>query len=109
MKIQNDELKKEIENKRDKVKYLTISNSNYEEEYNLHDLAKSALDQNNSEDMRIDFPGLNDVNKKYAELKEGVKELKELFEYIISHTQTDDQDIKEKSKRACEILKINLE
>ena len=109
MKIQNDELKKEIENKRDKVKYLTISNSNYEEEYNLHDLAKSALEQNNSEDMRIDFPGLNDVNKKYAELKEGVKELKELFEYIISHTQTDDQDIKEKSKRACEILKINLE
>ena len=109
LKIQNDELKKEIENKKDKVKCLTITDSNYEEEYNMHDLAKSALDKNNSEDLRIDFPALNIFNNKNEELKKNFKELKEIFDYIISHTQCEDPDIKQKTIRACQILEINLE
>ena len=75
----------------------------------MHDLAKSALDKNNSEDLRIDFPALNIFNNKNEELKKNFKELKEIFDYIISHSQCEDPDIKQKTIRACQILEINLE
>ena len=56
--------------KKEDGKCLTMSNnlSNFEEEYDVYDLANNAKEKNNSEDMKIDFPGLNDINTKYIEL-----------------------------------------
>ena len=113
IKIQNDEQKTIIEklNKKENHKCLTQSNnnSNFEEEYDIMDLDKNARDKNNSEDMKIDFPGLNDIKSKYEELKTKIEELKEIFKYIITHSTCDDPDLQEKAERACELLDINLE
>ena len=112
IKNQNEELKKEIENlnKKDNIKCLTESNpSDYEKEYNPNDLAKNAENINNSEDMRIDFPGLNDISDKYEDLKKKFEEIKTIFIYILSHSKIEESDAKQKTERACEILEINLD
>ena len=112
MKIQNDEQRKIIENlnKNENPKCLTQSNnmSNFEEEFDMADLDKNARDKNNSEDLKIDFPGLNDIKNKYEELKTKMEELKELLKYIISH-ENDENELNEKVERACELLEISME
>ena len=113
LKTENEEQKKTIDklNKKENNKCLTQSNnnSNFEEEYDIVDLDNNARDKNNSEDMKIDFPGLNDIKNKYEELKAKIEELRELIKYIISHASCDDPDLQEKVGRACDILEINLE
>ena len=114
LKVQNDEQKKKDDNKNNKGdngKCLTLSNnlSNFEEEYDVSDLANNAKEKNNSEDMKIDYPGLNDINNKYEELKAKMEELKELFKYFISYTSCDDPEIQKKANRVCEILDIKLD
>ena len=83
--------------------------SNFEEEYDVLDLANNAKEKNNSEDMKIDFPGLNDINTKYLELKKNIDESKELIKEIICSSQCEDPDIQQKVQRVCEILEINFE
>ena len=113
LKVVNEELKKKIDNlkKKEDGKCLTMSNnlSNFEEEYDVYDLANNAKEKNNSEDMKIDFPGLNDINTKYIELKKNIDESKELIKEIISSSQCEDPDIQQKVQRVCEILEISFD
>ena len=113
LKVENEELKKKIDGikKKEDGKCLTMSNnlSNFEEEYDVLDLANNAKEKNNSEDMKIDFPGLNDINTKYLELKKNIDESKELIKEIICSSQCEDPDIQQKVQRVCEILEINFE
>ena len=113
IKVVNEELKKKIDNlkKKEDGKCLTMSNnlSNFEEEYDVLDLANNAKEKNNSEDMKIDFPGLNDINTKFIELKKNIDESKELIKEIISSSQCEDPDIQQKVQRVCEILEISFD
>lgn len=111
IKAENNKLKKKIENmnKEETVKNLTQNNSYCEEEYNIKDLAKIANNLNNSEDMRIDYPGLNNIKNEFEELKKKFEELKELVKYIIPHTECNDPDVKQKTEKVCQILEISLD
>jgi len=42
--------------------------SNYEEEFDLRKMAKGAKDKNRSQDLNIDYPGIQTVKEKYREL-----------------------------------------
>ena len=97
------------QNKNRKCLTQSNNNSNFEEEYNDFDLANNANEKNNSEDMKIDYPGLNDINNKYEELKAKMEELKEIFKYIISRVQCEDPDLQQKAQRVCEIMEISLD
>ena len=42
--------------------------SNYEEEFDLRKMAKGAKDKNRSQDINIDYPGIQQIKEKYREL-----------------------------------------
>ena len=42
--------------------------SNYEEEFDLRKMAKGAKDKNRSQDINIDYPGIQAIKEKYREL-----------------------------------------
>jgi hypothetical protein len=92
-------------NGKDSPKFL--SQSNDEEEFNNIDLANNARERNESEDKKIDFPGLDDIKEKYNDCIKKKEELKELIGYIIKYSQCDDPDLQQKAKRACELLEID--
>ena len=84
------------------------SNDSEEEEYDANYLANNAKKKNNSEDLKIDFPGLNDINEKYEELKIKIKEIKEIFNDILSKIDLElNPDMKLKINKVCELLEIN--
>jgi hypothetical protein len=72
-------------------------------------LANTAKKKNNSEDMKIDFPGLSDINEKYEDLKNKIKEIKEIFNLIISKIQINEPDIKSEINKVLDLLEINQE
>jgi myosin heavy subunit len=92
-------------NGKESLKFL--SQSIDEEEYNNIDLANNARERNESEDKKIDFPGLDDIKEKYNDCIKKKEELKELIGYIIRYSQCDDPDLQQKAKRACELLEID--
>ena len=93
----------------EKSKCLTQSNNiSIEQEFDFNDLAKNAKEQNNSEDMKIDFPGLNDINDKYEKLKNKMNELKKLIKEIIPEIQSEFPNIQKKAERICQILEIEI-
>ena len=95
-------------NGKESLKILSQSND-FEEEFNNFDLANIARERNDSEDKKIDFPGLDGLKEKYDDCIKKKEELKELIGYIISRSQCDDPDLQQKAKRACEILEIDIE
>ena len=93
----------------EKNKCLTQSNNiSIEQEFDFNDLAKNAKEKNNSEDMKIDFPGLNDINDKYEKLKNKMNELKKLIKEIIPEIQSEFPNIQKKAERICQILEIEI-
>ena len=93
----------------EKNKCLTQSNNiSIEQEFDFNDLAKNAKEKNNSEDMKIDFPGLNDINDKYEKLKNKMNELKKLIKEIIPEIQSEFPNIQQKAERICQILEIEI-
>ena len=58
--------------------------------------------------MKIDFPGLSDINEKYDELKNKVVEIKEIFKFIKSKCQSKEPDIELKFNRVSDLLDINF-
>ena len=84
------------------------SEDSEEEEYDANYLANTAKKKNNSEDLKIDFPGLSDINEKYEELKNKINEIKEIFKDIISKIELElSPDMKLKINRVSDLLEIN--
>ena len=118
LKIENEKLKKQIEElklgnqvkeeKQNRRKFLYQSDnsddSDFEEEFDNNYLANTAKKRNNSEDRRIDYQGLNNVNEKYEELKKKILEIKEIFKYIISKIKLNEPDLKSKIDRVSNLL-----
>ena len=73
VKKKNEELFNELENKkfvnhyRDNLSEGKVI-SNYEEEFDLKKMAKGAMDKNRSQDINIDYPGVQQVKEKYRQL-----------------------------------------
>ena len=64
-----------------------MNNDDYEEEIDMMQLEAGVRRRNRSEDFNIDYPGLDENNKKYKELEDKFNKLKE---YIIPIIQDDD-------------------
>jgi hypothetical protein len=125
LKIENENLKKQIEQLKLKGKEIkeekeiirknilsqsaNSAGSDEEEEFDVNYLANTAKRKNNSEDMKIDFPGLNNINEKYEELKNKIIEIKEIFNYIKSKIQLNEPNIKPKINRVYELLNIDFD
>ena len=101
---------KEIEIKANKVLSQSANSADLEEEeFDVNYLANTAKKKNNSEDMKIDFPGLSDINEKYEDLKNKIKEIKEIFNLIISKIQINEPDIKSEINKVLDLLEITQE
>ena len=80
VKEENEEIKKknmalisQLEEKEINGTYYDVKSedgkkSNYEEEFDLKKMAKGAKDKNRSQDINIDYPGIQTLKEKYKEL-----------------------------------------
>ena len=109
MELKNENKLIKNKNGKESVRCLSQSNNEFEEEFNNFDLANNARERNESEDKKIDFPGLEDIKEKYNDCLKKKEELRELFKYFISYSQCDDPDLQQRAKRACELLEIDFE
>ena len=57
--------------------------SNYEEEFDLKKMAKGAKDKNRSQDINIDYPGIQTIKERYRELDFYYNSLEELVKKLL--------------------------
>ena len=82
--------------------------SNYEEEFDLRKMAKGAKDKNRSQDINIDYPGLQTLKEKYRELEFYYNSLEGLVKKLLLTIQV---NIKNKAyvNELCKIVGFDLE
>ena len=87
IKKKNMELVKQLEEKEiNKDCYDNKSEqnvSNYEEEFDLKKMAKGAKDKNRSQDINIDYPGIQTIKERYRELDFYYNSLEELVKKLL--------------------------
>ena len=112
-KIKNLEEEIKVKTKETETKILSLSqkySDSEEEEFDINFLAKNAKEKNNSEDIKIDFPVYSDIKEKYEEQNKKIKELKEIFKNMTSQIVFEEgTDIKSKINRISELLEIEIE
>ena len=109
LKEENEKLKEKIqllENNENQNGNKLLSKSNNEEEFNMLDLNKNAKEINSSEDLRIDYPGIATIQKKYDDLDKRMNELKELFNFLIPYVEINEPELKQKANRIYELLEL---
>ena len=109
LKEENEKLKEKIqllENNENQNGNKFLSKSNNEEEFNMLDLNKNAKEINSSEDLRIDYPGIATIQKKYDDLDKRMNELKELFNFMIPYVEINEPELKQKANRIYELLEL---
>ena len=80
-----------------------VNISNYEEEFDLRKMANGARDKNRSEDINIDYPGIQGVKEKLKELEFRYKNLVEQVKILIGNI-TFNQKIKPQISQICQLL-----
>ena len=63
--------------------------SNYEEEFDLRKMAKGAKNKNRSQDINIDYPGIQQIKEKYRELDFYYNSLEELVKKLLLTVRCD--------------------
>ena len=79
--------------------------SNYEEEFDLRKMINGAKDKNRSEDINIDYPGMQGVKDKNKELQQRVNMLSEQVKILISNININNK-IKPQISQLCQLMKI---
>ena len=91
IKKKNMELISQLEEKEIKNNYDNKSEdgykSNYEEEFDLRKMAKGAKEKNRSQDLNIDYPGLQPIKEKYRELDFYYNSLETLVKKLLLNVQ----------------------
>ena len=108
LKKQNKELLFELEDKQVKSAYSgfkteDVNMSNYEEEFDLRKMAKGAKEKNRSEDINIDYPGMQGFKEKLNELEFKYNNLVEQVKILIGNI-TFNQKIKPQITQICQLL-----
>ena len=68
--------------------------SNFEEEFDLRKMAKGAKEKNRSQDINIDYPGIQQIKERYRELDFYYNSLEELVKkMLLSSTCTNKNKI----------------
>ena len=89
LKKKNEELFNDLDSKKlkreDYLNHISEDNplSNYEEEFDLKKMAKGVKEKNRSQDINIDYPGIQHIKEKYRELYFYYNSLEELIKKLL--------------------------
>ena len=79
--------------------------SNYEEEFDLKKMVNGAREKNRSEDINIDYPGVQSVKDKYKELLQNMHLLEEQVKILICNISCSSK-IKPQITQICQLMRI---
>ena len=82
--------------------------SNYEEEFDLKKMVNGAKEKNRSEDINIDYPGVQTVKDKYKELLQNMHLLEEQVKILICNISITSK-IKPQISQICQLMRIKAE
>ena len=82
--------------------------SNYEEEFDLKKMAKGAKEKNKSQDLNIDYPGIQNIKEKYRELDFYYNSLETLVKKLLSTIQVSHKN-KTYVAEICKLVGFDLE
>ena len=114
LKIELKEAKIIINNLTEKIKKLEeeknkINNSEYksegEEEYTMKKMVNATKKRNQSEDIKIDYPGLSDMKQKYDELELKYRKLEQIILNLLTKLKCN-EEIKPIIIDICNILEL---
>lgn len=83
-----------------------VNFSNYEEEFDLRKMINGAKDKNRSEDINIDYPGMQGVKDKNKELQQRMNMLIEQVKILISNINCNNVKIKPQISQLCQLMRI---
>ena len=83
-----------------------VNFSNYEEEFDLRKMINGAKDKNRSEDINIDYPGMQGVKDKNKELQLRMNMLIEQVKILISNINCNNVKIKPQISKLCQLMRI---
>ena len=113
LKKKNEELIKQLEDK--EVKKECFNNksdngnlSNYEEEFDLRKLAKGVKEKIRSQDINIDYPGLQQIKDKYRELDFYYNSLESLVKRLLLNIKCETKN-KTYVTELCRIVGFDLD
>ena len=79
--------------------------SNYEEEFDLRKMVNGTKEKNRSEDINIDYPGMQGVKDRNKELKKKMNMLIEQVKILIANVNINSK-IKPQIKQICQLMRI---
>ena len=82
-----------------------INFSNYEEEFDLKKMVNGAREKNRSEDINIDYPGVQGLKDKYKELLQNMNMLEEQVKILICNISCNNK-IKPQITQICQLMRI---
>ena len=85
-----------------------INKSIFEEEFDLRKMAKRAKDKIRSQDIEIDYPGIEKIKEKYRELDFYYYSLERLVKKMLLTSQTNSKN-KTYVTELCKIVGFDLE
>ena len=112
IKNKNLELISQLEEKELKLNYYNKSEdenkSNYEVEFDLLKMVKGSNEKNRSEDINIDYPGIQSVKEKYRELEFNYNSLETLVKQLLLNIHVGPKN-KTYVNELCKIVRFDLE
>ena len=113
LKKKNGQLVEQLEEKEIKKncydnKSEDANKSNYEEEFDLRKMAKGAREKNRSQDINIDYPGIQAIKEKYRELDFYYNSLEGLVKKLLLNISTTPKN-KTYVNELCRIVGFDLE
>ena len=113
LKKKNNELVSQLEDKEIKKNFYDIrsedgNKSNFEEEFDLRKMAKGARDKNRSQDINIDYPGIQIYKEKIRELEFYYNSLESLVKKLLLTIQCTPKN-KTYVTELCRMVGFNLE
>ena len=112
IKKKNLELISQLEEKELKLNYYNKSEdenkSNYEVEFDLLKMVKGSNEKNRSEDINIDYPGIQSVKEKYRELEFNYNSLETLVKQLLLNIHVGPKN-KTYVNELCKIVRFDLE
>ena len=84
---------------------IEIEKDDFEEEYTIKKMVNETKKKNQSEDIKIDYPGLSNIKQKYDELEEKFRKLEEAVINLLNKIKCT-SDIKNMILDVCNALEI---
>ena len=111
LQTKNKELQFKLEEKQAEeeisgFKTEDVNFSNYEEEFDLKKMINGAKDKNRSEDINIDYPGMQRVKDKNKELQQRMNMLIKQVKILISNINCNNSKIKPQISQLCQLMRI---